>query len=103
MADRASIIGRRFNQSVFRIGGQPWAYSAYYEVTKRSSETLRQASRGKEGMKPTQDEFTNETQPSSWIQIGVSWKIAADAVLTKIQQEGTRTVGIEFGDSFMKI
>jgi hypothetical protein len=53
-------------------------------------------------MKSTQDEFTNKTQPFSWIRIGVSWKIAADAVLTKIQQEGKVKVGIRFGDSLME-
>ena len=58
--------------------------------------------RGREGMKSDRDEFTNETQPTSWIETGVAWKTAADAVLAKIRQESSRKVTIEFGDSFMK-
>jgi len=53
-------------------------------------------------MKSDRDEFTNETQPTSWIETGVAWKTAADAVLAKIRQESSRKVTIEFGDSFMK-
>jgi len=53
-------------------------------------------------MKSIREEFTNETQPISWIQIGVGWKVAADAVLSKIQHDGSAKVGIQFGDSVMK-
>jgi hypothetical protein len=58
--------------------------------------------REEETMKSIREESTNETQPISWIQIGVAWKVAADAVLSEIQHEGSAKVGIQFGDSVMK-
>jgi hypothetical protein len=57
----------------------------------------------KQGMKSTQDEFTNETQPDAWIRTGVSWKIAADAILAKIRRQSDQDVKIRFVDSFMRV